>query len=100
MYIPRLIANNPRNDVYNSGRHLIAKEIDLENSAVQLYHPGPSYAFRERLGSNVYVDVEGEIVSINVTHSLLSSIPISMMFYIHLVPATNLKTKITALAFA
>ncbi|KAF4630056.1 hypothetical protein G7Y89_g8079 [Cudoniella acicularis] len=101
VYIPRLVADKPRNDIYNSGRRLITKEVDLGNSVVQLYHPGTSYGVRELLESQFFDDTENAaMVSIKVTQSLPLPIKISASSCLYLVLGINLETKKFALAFS
>lgn len=96
IFVPRLIADKPRNDIYNSGRRLITKEVDPRQSPVQLYRSDTSYDIKENLDSNSSANT----ISLKVTHSLISPIQISTTSSLYLVLGMNLKTQKLVLAFS
>ncbi|CAG8976335.1 hypothetical protein HYALB_00005742 [Hymenoscyphus albidus] len=96
MFVPRLIADKPRNDVYNSGRRLITKEVDPAQFPVQLYRSKASYSIKENLEADLSVDT----IFLKVTHSLLSPIQVSRTSFLYLVLGTDVKTRKNVLAFS
>ncbi|RDL35876.1 uncharacterized protein BP5553_06488 [Venustampulla echinocandica] len=99
--IPRLIANKPRNDVYNSGRRVITKEIDPRKSKVYLHHTGSGYELKDIQSINAKGNTnDDKMVHIAVTHSLVSSIRLSLTTVLFLVLGSNLKNNKTVLGLA
>lgn len=98
--IPRIVPNKSQNDRYNSLRRLITKEVDINDSPLSITCSGTSYAIRQESNVGPVSASNGGHLTVEVSHSVLTSVRVAPNVYLFLVLGRVSKTDNTIIALS